>query len=96
MVLSGNAVQLRRGPGEGGLPTHRIVPGGEQRTTGSRRSERAELRTSFEEALSREAAISNVGDGYFVDEHVHDKHVCHRRRGKECERLGVSTVSLMS
>ena len=29
-----------------------------------------------------------------VDERVHDKHVCRKRRRKECERLGVSTVSL--
>jgi len=31
-----------------------------------------------------------------VDERVRDKHVCRRRRRMECERLGVSTVSLMS
>ena len=48
-----------------------------------------------EEALSREAATWSVGDGYFVNERVCDN-VCRRRRGKECERLGVSTVSLMS
>jgi len=47
-------------------------------------------------ALSREAAISSVGDGYLVDERVRDKHVCRRRRRMECERLGVSSVSLMS
>ena len=33
VVLSGNPVRPRRGPGEGGLPTHRTVPGGERRTT---------------------------------------------------------------
>jgi len=94
------AILSDRGEGQARANSqHRIVPEGGRRTTGSGRSKRAswaELRTSFEEALSREAAISRVEDGYFVDERVRDTHVCRRRRRKECERLGVSTVSLMS
>ena len=42
--------------------------------------------------------IEAVEDGLslfqLVDKHVNDKNVCRRRRGKECETLGVSTCSL--
>ena len=89
-----------RGGGASGLPNlqdraRRRVPAWRTTALGaSRPAERAAF-ALHKNSLKVAAYLEAVEDGCFssVDERVHDKHVCRRRRGKECERLGVSTVS---
>ena len=81
--------------------TRRIVPGGECLCGEPPHLEQAdqlrELRLHSERFLSswpRTSKQSRTAEFQLVDVCVHDKHVCRRRRGKECERLGGSTVTL--
>ena len=82
--------------------TRRIVPGGEWRTTAlgaGRRAGQSCVCTS-DTPLKVAAYLEGVEDGLCscvcVSDDLRDKHVCRRRRGKECERLGVSTSFLSS
>ena len=64
--------------------------------SGNQGGAQAELRREWK--FSQGGCTSGVEDGHFSDqdeEESHDKQVCRRRREEECERLGVSPVSLM-
>ena len=80
--------------------TRRIMPGGECLCGDPPYLEQVDQLSAF--ALRKNSLKlaayplkqSRTTEFQLVDERVHDKHVCRRRRGKESERLGVSTVSL--
>ena len=107
--LSGNPVRAERAErgrtprvtAESAIRVHRGTmdssnPQDPRPESGNQGGAQAELRREWK--FSQGGCTSGVEDSHFSDqdgEESHDKQVCRRRREEECERLGVSPVSLM-